>query len=224
MSIKIIEGGVCAPIGFLAGSVHAGIKADSTKGDLALIYSKKPASCAAVYTKNKVKGAPILVTKENISDGRAQAIICNSGNANTCNPGGVDIAKETCALLAKELKIGKKNIVIASTGVIGQPMTIRPFAEGIPSLVASLSDSGSQCAAEGIMTTDTRVKEYAVSFEIDGTECHIGGIAKGSSTVHPNMATTLAFITTDCAISAEMLSAALEGNVKSTFNMISTDG
>ena len=224
MSIEIIGGGVCAAKGFLASGVHAGIRKNRTKRDLSLIYSKKLASAAAVYTTNKVKGAPLTVTKAHLENGRAQAVICNSGNANTCNANGIEIAEETCALLAKELKISPKNVVVASTGVIGQPMDMEPFRSGIPELVASLSPDGSADAAEGIMTTDTRMKEIAVSFTVGGKECRMGGIAKGSGMIHPNMATMLVFITTDCAISSEMLSRALTGDVKNTFNMISIDG
>ena len=224
MSIEIIGGGVCAAKGFLASGVHAGIRKNKTKRDLSLIYSKKLASAAAVYTTNKVKGAPLTVTKAHLENGRAQAIICNSGNANTCNANGIEIAEETCALLAEELKISQKNVVVASTGVIGQPMDMEPFRSGIPELVASLSPDGSADAAEGIMTTDTRMKEIAVSFTVGGKECRMGGIAKGSGMIHPNMATMLVFITTDCAISSEMLSRALTGDVKNTFNMVSIDG
>ena len=224
MSIEIIGGGVCAAKGFLASGVHAGIRKNRTKRDLSLIYSKKLASAAAVYTTNKVKGAPLTVTKAHLENGRAQAIICNSGNANTCNANGIEIAEETCALLAEELKISQKNVVVASTGVIGQPMDMEPFRSGIPELVASLSPDGSADAAEGIMTTDTRMKEIAVSFTVGGKECRMGGIAKGSGMIHPNMATMLVFITTDCAISSEMLSRALTGDVKNTFNMVSIDG
>ncbi len=224
MSIKIIEGGVCAAEGFVAGSVLAGIKKGRTKNDLSLIYTKTKAACAAVYTTNKVKGAPLLVTKENIADGYAHAVICNSGNANTCNANGIDIAKQTCKLVAKKLRISAKDVVVASTGVIGQPMTIDPIENAIPALVSSLSTDGSSAAAEGIMTTDTKLKEIAVSFEVGGVTCKMGGIAKGSGMIHPNMATMLVFITTDCAISPEMLSKALSGDVKNTFNMVSIDG
>ena len=182
-----------------------------------------PASAAAVYTTNLVKGAPLLVTKSHLSNGKAQAVICNSGNANTCNANGVEIAEQTCALLADELGIDKNDVVVASTGVIGQPLDIAPIASGIPQLHAALGGC-SLDAAEGIMTTDTKVKEIAVSFEIGGVECKIGGIAKGSGMIHPNMATMLVFITTDCSVSSEMLQKALSGDVPETFNMISIDG
>ena len=223
MAISIIEGGVCAPIGFLASGVNAGI-GKGEKNDLSLIYSKRLGNAAAVYTTNKVKGAPITVTKDNLTNGRAQAIICNSGYANTCSPNGLDIAKQTCVLLSQQLKIAKSNVIVASTGVIGQPLSIEPFETSMAELVSSLSPNGNKAAAEGIMTTDRKIKEIAVSFEIDGTVCHIGAIAKGSGMIHPNMATMLAFITTDCDISADMLQAALSTDVKSTFNMLSIDG
>ena len=173
MIMKIIEGGVCAAKGFSANGVHCGIRKNKTKRDLALIYSEKKAAVAAVYTTNLVKGAPLTVTKNNISDGYAQAVICNSGNANTCNANGIEIAEQTCEYLAKELGIDAKDVVVASTGVIGQPLDIEPIKSGIPSLVAGLG-ANSQCAAEGIMTTDTKLKEIAVSFNIGGKECKIG--------------------------------------------------
>ncbi len=222
--MEIINGGVCAAKGFLANGIHAGIRKNKSKKDLALIYSEKKATCAAVYTTNKVKGAPLTVTKNNISDGYAQAVICNSGNANTCNANGIEIAEQMCELLGNELKIGASDVVVASTGVIGQPLDITPIKDGIPALVNGLSDNGSQDAAEGIMTTDTRLKEVAVSFMVGGKECKIGGIAKGSGMIHPNMATMLVFITTDCNISSKMLNKALSTDIQSTFNMVSVDG
>ncbi len=222
--MKFIEGGVCAPAGFLAGGVLAGIKKNRTKRDLSLIFSQAEANAAAVYTTNKVKGAPLTVTKENIANGKARAIICNSGNANTCNADGYEVAKTTCALLADALEIDADDVIVASTGVIGQPLNIEPIKNAIPKLVHSVSENGSAEAAEGIMTTDTKLKEVAVSFNIGGVECKMGGIAKGSGMIHPNMATMLVFITTDCAISSEMLNVALKGDVKNTFNMVSIDG
>ena len=222
--IKIIDGGVCAATGFKANGIHAGIRHNKLKKDLSVIFSEKRAAAAAVYTTNKVKGAPLTVTKNNISDGYAQAVICNSGNANTCNANGIEIATETCELLGAELGISAKDVVVASTGVIGQPLDITPIKNAIPALCKGLSEDGSKAAAEGIMTTDVKMKEIAVSFEIDGVECKMGGIAKGSGMIHPNMATMLVFITTDCAISSEMLEKALKGDVQNTFNMISIDG
>ncbi len=221
--MKIIEGGVCAAKGFTANGIHCGIRKNKSKRDLALIYSEKQCTAAAVYTTNLVKGAPLTVTKNHISNGTAQAVICNSGNANTCNANGIEIAEQMSELTAKALGISADEIVVASTGVIGQVLDITPIADGIPSLVAGLGNH-SDFASEGIMTTDTRKKEIAVSFELDGKECRIGGIAKGSGMIHPNMATMLVFITTDCAISSEMLSKALKGDIQNTFNMVSVDG
>ena len=222
--MELIKGGVCAAKGFKANGVHCGIRKNRTKRDLALIYSEKRANAAAVYTTNLVKGAPLLVTKNHISDGFAQAIICNSGNANTCNANGVEIAEQMSSLLANELNISENDIVVASTGVIGQPLNITPIADGIPSLVADLSESKGSLAAEAIMTTDTIAKEVAVTFQIGGKKCTIGGIAKGSGMIHPNMATMLVFITTDTAISSDMLQKALSGDIANTFNMVSIDG
>lgn len=218
-----IEGGVSAAKGFLSSGVHCGIRKNKSKRDLALIYSEKRAAAAAVYTKNLVKGAPLRVTREHLKDGYARAIICNSGNANTCNSNGREIALETSALLAKELNISEKDVVVASTGVIGQKMTIDPIKAGIPMLKSALGKNSAE-AAEGIMTTDTRLKEIAVKFTVGGRECRIGGIAKGSGMIHPDMATMLCFITTDCAISPEMLQKALSTDVSETFNMVSVDG
>lgn len=221
--MNIIEGGVCAAKGFKASGVHCGIRKNKTKRDLALIVSEKRAAAAAVYTKNLVKGAPLRVTREHLADGYAQAVICNSGNANTCNSNGREIAKMTCSLLCEAMGIDEKDVVVASTGVIGQKMSIEPIKEGIPNLISSLGDNSEQ-AAEGIMTTDTRLKQIAVSFEVGGKTCRIGGIAKGSGMIHPDMATMLVFITTDCAISPEMLRKALSVDVCETFNMVSVDG
>ena len=221
--MKTVEGGVCAAKGFTAAGVHCGIRRGKSKKDLSLIYSEKKAAAAAVYTTNLVKGAPLDVTKKHIADGYAQAVICNSGNANTCNADGLEIAEQTCALLAQELGISAGDVVVASTGVIGQPLDIAPIAGGIPELCAALGKS-SEDAAQGIMTTDTRLKQIAVEFELDGAVCRLGGIAKGSGMIHPNMATMLVFLTTDCAISPEMLQRALSGDVSETFNMVSVDG
>ncbi|MBR1969878.1 MAG: bifunctional ornithine acetyltransferase/N-acetylglutamate synthase [Clostridia bacterium] len=221
--MDIIKGGVCAPKGFTANGVHCGIRKNRTKRDIALIYSEKKASAAAVYTTNLVKGAPLTVTKNNIADGKAQAIVCNSGNANTCNANGIEIAEKMCAVTAKHLNIKSDDIVVASTGVIGQELSIEPIENSMAELCAGLGDH-SDFAAEGIMTTDVAKKEIAVSFTIGGKECRIGGIAKGSGMIHPNMATMHVFITTDCAISSEMLQKALSEDITKTFNMISIDG
>ena len=222
--MELIKGGICAAKGFKANGVHCGIRKNRTKRDLSLIYSEKRAAAAAVYTTNLVKGAPLTVTKKHIADGYAQAVICNSGNANTCNANGVEIAEQMSECLAASLGIKADDVVVASTGVIGQPLDIAPIAKGVPSLVSGLSFDGSNAAAEGIMTTDTVSKEVAVEFEIGGKTCHLGGIAKGSGMIHPNMATMLVFITTDTAISPEMLQKALSTDIASTFNMVSIDG
>ena len=222
--MKTVSGGVCAAKGFRASGVHCGIRKNRTKRDIALIVSDVRATAAAVYTTNLVKGAPLTVTKNNISDGFAQAIICNSGNANTCNANGIEIAEQMCALVGKELGIPANDVVVASTGVIGQPLNIEPIAAGIPMLAKELSVNGGEAAAEGIMTTDTLKKEIAVEFIAGGKTCRIGGIAKGSGMIHPNMATMLVFITTDAAISAQMLERALKSDIQNTFNMTSVDG
>ena len=221
--MKIINGGVCAANGFNANGIHCGIRKNKTKRDLSLIYSEVVANAAAVYTTNLVKGAPLQVTKTNISNGKAQAIICNSGNANTCNANGIEIATETCEILGEKLGIAATDVVVASTGVIGQPLDITPIANGIPALIEGLGKN-SDFAAEGIMTTDTKMKEIAVEFTVGGKTCKIGGIAKGSGMIHPNMATMLVFITTDCAISSDMLQKALSTDIQTTFNMVSVDG
>ena len=221
--MNIIEGGICAAKGFTASGIHCGIRKNKTKKDLALIYSEVKAATAAVYTTNLVKGAPLTVTKNHIADGYAQAVICNSGNANTCNANGIEIAEQMSDILAEKMGIDSKDGVVASTGVIGQQLDIEPIAEGMDALVSGLGNN-SEDAAEGIMTTDTRLKQIAVSFEIDGVECKIGGIAKGSGMIHPDMATMLVFITTDCAISPDMLQKALSTDIQNTFNMVSVDG
>ena len=221
--MKIIEGGICAAKGFTASGVHCGIRKNKTKKDLALIISETRAATAAVYTTNLVKGAPLTVTKNHIADGYAQAVICNSGNANTCNANGIEIAEAMSDLVAEKTGISAKDVVVASTGVIGQPLDITPIAEGMDALVKGLGNN-SKDAAEGIMTTDTKLKEISVSFEIDGVECKIGGIAKGSGMIHPNMATMLVFITTDCAVTPQMLGKALSTDIQNTFNMVSVDG
>ena len=219
-----IDGGVCAPIGFKAGGIHCGIRKNRVKRDLSLIISEVPASASAVYTQNLVKGAPIYVTQRNLADGVAQAAICNSGNANTCNADGEDIAWQMCELTAAASGIKPENVIVASTGVIGQPLPIAPIREGMPALMEAVHASGSQEAAEGIMTTDTRLKEVAVSFMAGGVECKLGGIAKGSGMIHPNLATMLVFLTCDAAIAPHMLKKALFDNVQDTFNMTSVDG
>ena len=222
--MKMIEGGVTAAQGFVAGGVHCGIRKNKSKPDLAMIYSEKPCAAAAVYTQNLVKGAPILVTKKNIENGRAQAVICNSGNANTCNADGVEKAERMCAIAGEVLGIHPADVVVASTGVIGQVLPIEPIESAAQALKDSLSPTGSRAAATAIMTTDTIPKEAAVEVEIGGKTVRIGGISKGSGMIHPNMATMLCFVTTDCAISPEMLQKAITASADETFNMISIDG
>ena len=222
--MNIIQGGICAAKGFTASGTHCGIRKNREKKDLALIYSEVPAKAAAVYTQNLVKGAPLTVTKQHIADGTAQAVIVNSGNANTCNANGIEIAEQMSALTAEALGISANDVIVASTGVIGQPLEIEPIAAGIPQLAGSLSPDGCLSAAEAIMTTDTCPKKIAVEFTVGGKVCRIGGIAKGSGMIHPNMATMLVFITTDAAISAEMLQKALSSDIANTFNMLSVDG
>ncbi len=222
--IKQIEGGVCAAKGYTAGGIYCGIRKRNDKNDLALIFSKVPAHAAAVYTTNLVKGAPLTVTKQHIADGIAQAVICNSGNANTCNSDGLEIAEKMSALAAEQLGISPRDVIVASTGVIGQKLSITPVADHIGELAAALSPEGEDEAAKAIMTTDLVMKKIAVEFEIDGKVCRLGGIAKGSGMIHPNMATMLVFLTTDAAISAPMLQKALSHDVQKTFNMLSVDG
>ncbi len=222
--MEFINGGVLAAKGFKASGVHCGIRKNKDKKDIALIYSESRCAAAATYTKNLVKGAPLVVTKNHISDGYAQAIICNSGNANTCNINGMDIANETCKLLANALNIKEKDVVIASNGVIGQEIDIKPFEIGVPMLVKELDKGTSEDANLAIMTTDTKQKSVAVKFDVNGIECHIGGIAKGSGMINPNMATMLVFVTTDCKISPKLLQKALSEDILDTFNMVSVDG
>ena len=219
-----IEGGVTAAKGFQAAGVHCGIRKNRAKKDLGLIVSDRPASAAAVYTRNLVKGAPLTVTQAHIADGRARAIVCNSGIANTCAFDGIEKAEAMCALTAEALGIDAADVVVASTGVIGPSIDIAPIAAGLPRLAAALSAQGSADAAEAIMTTDTRKKEFAVTFQADGRTSTLGGIAKGSGMIAPNMATMLCFLTTDAAIALQLLHEALLAVVDDTFNMLSVDG
>ena len=218
-----INGGVCAPLGFKANGIHAGIRKNKSKKDLALIISDTPCSAASVYTTNLVKGAPIIVTKKNLKKGIAQAIICNSGNANTCNADGIEIAEGMCALVEEYTNIKRDKVIVASTGVIGQPLSLEPIKSSFKELYQGLGDKSND-ANLAIMTTDTIVKEVALKFTINGTECVMGGIAKGSGMIAPNMATMLVFITTDAAITPKMLRKALKSDVEDTFNMVSVDG
>ncbi len=222
--LEFINGGVTAPKGFLASGIHCGIRKNKSKKDLALIFCESQCDAAAVYTQNLVFGAPITVTRKNIENGKAKAIVCNSGIANTCNADGVEKAELMCEITAKELGINPDDIVVASTGVIGQPINLEPIQNGMPELVKTLSKDGSDSAASAILTTDTVKKEFAVSFTLGDKTCKIGAISKGSGMINPNMATMLGFITTDVNISAQMLKSALLEVVKDSFNMLSIDG
>lgn len=234
---KVIDGGVCAAKGFKASGLYCGIKksavpdgnespVSNVKNDIALIVSDVMCNAAGVYTSNKVKGAPVIVTKKNLakSNGKAKAVIVNSKNANTCNADGEEKADAMCKLVSDALGIKQEEVIVASTGVIGQILPLEPIKKAVPQLVEKLAYDGNVEAATAIMTTDTVKKEYAVEFEIGGKVCHLGGMAKGSGMIHPNMATTLNFITTDCAVSAAMLQKALSEIVKVTYNCLSVDG
>ena len=220
----LIPGGVTAAQGFTAGGVHCGIRKNHKKLDLMMLKSEVMCTAAAVYTQNKVYGAPITVTREHLCDGHAQAAICNSGNANTCNADGVPKARQTCEAAAQALGLQPSDIIIASTGVIGQPIDMAPILHGIEMLRGSLTEQGGHAAAQAIMTTDTVEKECAVEFTMGGKPVKLGAMAKGSGMIHPNMATMLVFITTDAAIAPAALSAALSAAVNDTLNMISVDG
>ena len=226
MGFKKIDGGVCAAKGFLANGLNCGLNSNKDKNDLCLVFSEALCNAAAVYTQNKVKGAPITVTKKHLekSGGKAQAVIANSKNANTCNADGVEKAERMCRLAASVLNIEPEKVIVASTGVIGKVLPIEPIENSIDSLAKGLSHTANEKAATAIMTTDTVKKEAAVQFEIDGVVCTLGGMAKGSGMIHPNMATTLNFITTDAAISSQLLQKALSEIVKVTYNCLSIDG
>lgn len=221
-----VEGGVCAALGFFANGLHCGLVADKNKNDLALITASRLCNTAAVYTTNKVKGAPILVTQKHLqaTGGKARAIVANSKNANTCNMDGEAKAERMCELAAAELGINPDEVLVASTGVIGQTLPLEPIESHMKELAAGLSPENHLEAEHAVMTTDTVAKEVAVQFTLDGTTCTIGGMAKGSGMIHPNMATTLNFVSTDVAISSEMLQKALSDVVKVTYNCLSIDG
>ena len=222
-TIEMVQGGVCSPQGFSAAGVHCGIKKSQAK-DLAMVVSETICSAAGVYTQNKVQGAPIRVTRRNLESGLARGILCNSGNANTCAPNGLEIAEETCRLAGAALGWAPEDFILASTGVIGEPLEIEPFVKGISDCVRLLSKNGGTHAAEAIMTTDTVPKEAAVNITIDGRSCTLGGMAKGSGMIHPNMATMLCFVTSDIAIEPDLLEKALKEAADASFNQISVDG
>ena len=219
-----ISGGVTAPKGFKAAGIHCGIRASKTKKDLGLITAGRPVPAAAVYTQNKVKGAPIYVTKDHLANGYAQAVVVNSGIANTCNADGIEKANAMCQVTADALSIKADDMIVASTGVIGQSLPIEPIENGMPELVKALSADGGHAFAEAIMTTDTVSKEVAIEFDLNGVKARIAGCAKGSGMIHPNMATMLSFLTTDVNITPELLQVALSKVVDDTFNMVSVDG
>ncbi len=232
---EIIEGGICAAKGFKASGTYCGIKKPKVekidtsvkhKNDICLYVSDVECNTAAVYTQNKVKGAPILVTQSNLkkSGNKSIAVIANSKIANTCNTDGVEKANKMCELVAKELNIPQEQVIVASTGVIGMVLPIEPIEKAVPIMAKGLCYNKNLEAATAIMTTDTVKKEYAVEFEVGGAKCRIGGMAKGSGMIHPNMATTLNFITTDCAITSELMQKALSDVVRTTYNCLSIDG
>lgn len=222
--IQEVKGGVTAAKGFQANGLHCGIRRNQSKPDLCLIYSETMCSAAAVYTQNIVQGAPLTVTRSHLADGKAQAVIVNSGNANTCNADGIEKATRMGEIAAEQLRIDPQDVIVASTGVIGEVLPIEPIENAATALAAGLSATGSNAAARAIMTTDTFEKEAAVAFELGGKTVHVGGIAKGSGMIHPNMATLLSFVSTDCAITADMLQKAVKTAVNQSFNCISIDG
>ncbi len=223
--MRIVSGGVTAPLGFLAAGVRCGIKKSSEKRDLALVYSESPCAAAACYTTNRVVGQPLVVTREHLADGHAQAIIANSGNANACTgEAGIAVARRMAELAASRLGLRNEDVVVASTGVIGVGLNLSVIEAGMDGLVAALSRGGGTEAQEAIMTTDTRKKEAAISFELGGRKVSIGAMAKGSGMIHPNMATMLSFLTTDCAISSGLLQEALAASVRRSYNRVSVDG
>lgn len=222
--LEFVDGGICASGDFYAAGAHCGLRKNKEKPDLALVYSETLCNAAAVYTQNKVKGAPLLVTKANLADGKAQCIIVNSGNANTCNADGEEKAKKMCELAAKAVSVSPKDVIVASTGIIGQILPIEPIERTLPSLAKSLSPMGNSDAAAAILTTDTHKKEFAVSFNLGGKICTLGGMSKGSGMIHPNMATMLCFMTTNVNICTPLLQKALSDVTNDTFNMVSVDG
>ena len=225
--VSWIDGGVCAAQGFRAAGLHVGVKTHNVnKKDVALIVSDADCAAAAVFTTNVVKAAPIHVTKAHLANGRARAVVANSGNANACAPMGEENAERMCAAAARATGCGAEDVLVCSTGVIGQTLRVNVIEEGMEELASLLEQSGagSDAAAHAIMTTDTVKKEAAVETTVGGKTVRIGGIAKGSGMIHPNMGTMLCFITTDCAISPEMIREALVDTAHVSFNRISVDG
>ena len=225
-NLKKIEGGVTTPQGFTAGAVYTAIKKrENKKPDVAVLYSDLPCSCAACFTTNKFCAAPVILDREILKKGKARAVVINSGNANAATgKQGIEDARTVEREAEKLLGLGEDEVFVCSTGVIGQVLPLEPIITAVPTLVKELDYNKNEEAATAIMTTDTVKKEYAVEFQLDGKTCRLGGMAKGSGMIHPNMATTLNFISTDCAISAKMLQQALREIVKVTYNCLSIDG
>ena len=219
-----VEGGITAAKGFSASGVHCGIRANKSKKDLGLLLADHDCAAAGVYTLNKVKGAPIAVTKDHIAGGYCRGVIVNSGIATTCNADGIEKAEAMCRIAAKAVNLKETDFAVASTGVIGQPLPLEPIQGSIDALAKELSPKNHGDFASAIMTTDTIMKETAVEFTLGGKACRIGGCAKGSGMIMPNMATMLCFLTTDAAVSPEMLRLVLKQVVDETFNMVSVDG
>ncbi|MBQ7921486.1 MAG: bifunctional glutamate N-acetyltransferase/amino-acid acetyltransferase ArgJ [Clostridia bacterium] len=221
-----ITGGVCAAAGFKAYGMHAGFRKNTSKLDLAMIVADKPCTAAGVYTKNKVFAAPVGVTRGHLANGIAQAVICNSGNANACTPDGYETAEASCKAVSAVTGIPAEDVIVASTGVIGVSLPLQPLTDALPGLYSALeaNENGADLAAQAIMTTDTKKKEFALSYEFGGKTIHIGGMCKGSGMIHPNMGTMLGFITTDAAVSSALLDKALHAAIEDSFNMVSVDG
>ncbi len=224
--MKQLPGGVCAAKGFRAAATHAGVKAGSSpdKNDLALIFSEAECNAAGMFTTNRVKAAPVYVTMAHLESGVLRGVVVNSGNANACCHLSHEHAEEVCAAAAKVLGVSPDDIAVGSTGVIGQELNAQAIIDALPGLAQNLTKDGSDAAAHAIMTTDTKKKEIAVSFEVGGKTVKLGGIAKGSGMIHPAMGTMLCYLTTDCAISTEMLGDALHQVVPRTFNRVTVDG
>ena len=230
-NIKMAEAGICFPRGFTSHALNAKIKKTSTKEDFALIVSELVANAAGVFTKNIVKAAPVVLSAKRLKEKKARAIIVNSGNANACTG---SLGEENAIRLTNEVQkalekkgfgsIKESEVLVASTGVIGQQLPIERMLEKIPALVEGLSRNGNLLARKAIMTTDLVHKEAALSVEIGGKEVRLGTMAKGSGMIHINMGTMLGFITTDCAISSELLDEALRESVLDTYNCVSVDG
>lgn len=221
---QVIEGGVTAPRGFKAAGIHSGMRRNKTKRDLAMLRCDVRCAAAGAYTQNLVKGATIAVTRRNLADGYAQGLICNSGNANTCNADGEQKAEQMCRIAARVMNIAPEDVIVASTGVIGQVLNLAPIENSAEELASQLRYDGGSDAADAILTTDRYRKQIAFECDLCGTKVRFGAMAKGSGMVHPNMATILCFVTTDAAISPEMLRKALGSVIPDTFNMVSVDG